>query len=117
MRARSTKSHYSASVDDHIARTSGEATSVEQTSKTGEAPEPVAPGLHEALHRVGTELMKGGPEPASLGSIGFAFRHVAAQIKPQAPDIGRSVAPKAPSTPEIGPDTSGLFGTPGPERV
>jgi hypothetical protein len=54
--------------------------------------------------------MAGGDTPATMGSIGLAIRHIASKIKPPAPDIGTSQAP------EIGPDKSGLFGTPAPEE-
>jgi hypothetical protein len=77
---------------------------------------PVMPDLHSALHAVGSELLAAGHEPASMASIGFAFRDVASRMKPQAPDIGTGVEPKPVRAPEIGEDKSGLFGTPSPEK-
>ena len=111
---KSPRSHYSATVDDHIAKTST------RTPETGAAPEQTSkatPELHSALHEIGTSLIQGGDQPASMASIGFAFRHAASMVKPKAPDIGPSPAPKSEVAPEIGADTSGLFGTPSPERA
>jgi hypothetical protein len=67
------------------------------------------PDLHSALHAVGSELLKAGHEPASMASIGFAFRDIASRIAPK-------VSPKSPSAPEIGQDRSGLFGSPSPDK-
>jgi hypothetical protein len=59
------------------------------------------PDLHSALMSVGEQMMQYHDKPASLATVGHALKQVALKIKP----------------PEIGADTSGLFSTPGPERV
>jgi hypothetical protein len=77
---------------------------VEQSAKP-------TPDLHSAFMSVADSLIKHPDKIASLQTVGHAFKQVALKIKPQAPDIGRSVAPKRVSAPEIGErDTSGLFG-------
>jgi hypothetical protein len=63
--------------------------------------------LHSAFMSVGSELLKYTDKPATLATIGTAFHRVAERIAP-------SGAPKAPTVGER--DTSGLFGTPAPER-
>jgi len=77
LREKAPKSYYGASVDDHIAQA---ATPKQAATPT---PEPTGgtPDLHSALHAIGTELLKGHDQPATLGTIGFAFRHVASKIK------------------------------------
>jgi hypothetical protein len=65
------------------------------------------PDLHSALTDVANKLLEDEPgRPATLGNLGWALHSVARQI-----------APKPVTAPEIGErDTSGLFGTPSPER-
>jgi hypothetical protein len=80
-------------------------------------PETNATGdLHKALMSVGDQ-MPYHDKPASLATVGHALKQVALKIAPSAPDIGRSQAPEPVTKPEIGErDTSGLFGTPSPDR-
>lgn len=59
--------------------------------------------LHNALHEIGTSLLADHDQPATLGQIGFAFRHAAASIKPQEEE-------------KTDAGTGGLFNTPAPER-
>ena len=68
-----------------------------------EASTPAPTGLQQALHSIGSELLKGGDQPVTMDQLGFAFRHAAAQL-------GTG------STPDTTPDTGGLLGTPAPER-
>jgi hypothetical protein len=65
--------------------------------------------LHSALTSVGDQLMRYHDKPASLATVGHALKQVALKIAPSAPDIGPSPEPQG--APEIGKDTSGLFGT------
>jgi hypothetical protein len=75
-----------------------------------EAPESTG-DLHAAFVSVGDQMLQYHDKPASLATVGHAFKQVAMKIKPEEPNIGPSVAPKRVSAPEIGErDTSGLFG-------
>jgi hypothetical protein len=64
---------------------------------------------------VGDQMLQYHDKPASLATVGHALKQVALKIAPKEPDIGPSAGPK--SAPEIGADTSRLFGTPSAERV
>jgi hypothetical protein len=71
---------------------------------------PATPDIHSAIssafHEVGTALLQSHNEPATMATIGFAFRHVADKLR--TPEGG-------PSSPE-GSSTGGLFSTPAPEQ-
>src|ERR1700730_4498627 len=74
-------------------------------------PEPASGGdLASALHSVGDILMQHPDKPASLATIGHSLKQVATAIAPAPPNIGSAPMPKPEMAPEIGPDTSKLFG-------
>jgi hypothetical protein len=104
---------------DRLAAIATEAKQSDITKGTGprkpyaSASPDVAPDLHSALTSVGDQMLKYHDKPASLATVGHALKSVAGLIKPEASDIGQSVGPpEAATVPEIGKDTSGLFGTP-----